>query len=485
MINVLCFNTISFASEKASEIPGNASATDAEFIPSDAPKINAEAAIVMDIDTGDILYEKNPYQEKYPASITKVLTCLIAIEQGNLNDTLTITDSTMNAIEEGSSSIGLQAGEKLSFKDAMYGMMLNSGNECAVAIAENLGGSVSGFADMMNSKVKELGCKNSHFVNPNGLQNKEHYTSCYDMALIGRAAYQYPEFKEIISCQSYTIPKTNKNEARNLWQENRLIYEGNEDYYYEYCTGGKTGYTETALATLISFAEKDGKRLVCVVMKCNPTTESYVDSYKLFEFCFSRYSLYKPFMDYKINQINKNSTTLLSNYYDDLNHNLVKYSVNESYAFYVRSFIHNEDIEKHFEYYPKSIDGKAGVIRFLYNNEQIGQTDLYVDIPYIDASSTDAIQKKKMAPKKESSILIWAKRIIVILIVSIIILLLFIIYIKVHRWAQYRQTKRNVKYFPRSRDARIKENQERLKKEREEIEKEQEKLRKKRLKERE
>ena len=173
--------------------------TDAAYLPYDAPEINAHAAIVMDLDTGDILYEKNPHERMYPASITKVLTCLIAIEQGNVNDVLTVSDSVMAQVEEGSSSIGLVAGEQLTLKDALYGMMLNSGNECALSIAEYIGGSTEGFADIMNKRAKEIGCTDTHFVNPNGLHNEDHYTSCYDMALIGHIAYQYLEFKTLIS----------------------------------------------------------------------------------------------------------------------------------------------------------------------------------------------------------------------------------------------------------------------------------------------
>ncbi len=192
--------------KSAVEIGGNATSTSADVAPSDAPEINAASAIVMDVDTGDILYEKYAHEKHYPASITKVLTCLLAVENGNVNDTLTVSANVMSQVEMDSSRIGLEAGEQLTLRDALYGMMLNSGNECALTIGEYLAGSTEGFADMMNERIKTLGCTDSHFVNPNGIQNDDHYTSCYDMALIGCAAYQYPEFKKLISSQSYTIP---------------------------------------------------------------------------------------------------------------------------------------------------------------------------------------------------------------------------------------------------------------------------------------
>ena len=455
----------------AADIPGNASATDASFIPSDAPAVNAQAAIVMDLDTGDILYEKNAYNKMYPASITKVLTCLIAIEKGNMNDTITISDSVMSQVEDGSSSIGLVSGEKLSFKDTVYGMMLNSGNECALALAENLSGSTEEFAKLMNKRAKELGCKDSNFVNPNGLQNENHYTTCYDMALIGKAAYQYPEFKKIVSSQIYTIPETNLNEARDLWQENRLIFEGNGDYYYEYSTGGKTGYTVTSLATLISFAEKDGKRLVCVVMKCDPTTESYLDSKKLFEYCFLKYTLYRPLMEYDVFTYDKAKNSMVTNFYNDLNHTLPKYYVNRDYSFYIRSFIKDEDVEKEIVYNDDISEGNIGKIYFKYEGEVIGETDITATVPSMEASSTDAIRKANSKPEDSIDIVGILKKIILIIVSLIVFILFIIVFVKIHKWSRIRTVKRNVKYFPPKRDPRLKENQEKQKKEQERKEK--------------
>ncbi len=436
------------------DIPGNASASDADYIPSDAPVINAQSAIVMDIDTGDILYEKAAYTERYPASITKVLTCLIAIQNGNVNDTLTISESVMNQTEEGSSSIGLVAGEQLTLRDALYGMMLNSGNECALSIAEYIGGSTEGFADMMNNTARELGCKASHFVNPNGLQNEEHYTCCYDMALIGIAAYQYPEFKKLISSQSYTIPETNLNEARDLWQENRLIYSGNGEYYYQYSTGGKTGYTTTSLATLISFAERDGRRLVTVVMKCDPTTESYLDTIKLDEFCFNSYKLCKPLFDFDINEKNQNNILVLNNYYNDLNHDLIKYYVNQSYSFYTRSLVKDTDITKRINFYSQPVDNVAGKIEFLYEGKVIGETEITDTVPYVEASSTDALKSIDHEEKPDTTLKEKLIKIIEITIISILVVLSIIVFVLIHKWNAARETKKTVKYYPVKRDIR-------------------------------
>ena len=443
----------------ATDIAGNASVTDAGFVPADAPEITSQAAIVMDLDTGDVLYEKASHQVMYPASITKVLTCLLAIENGNVNDTITVSQSDMDQVEDGSSAIGLQAGEQLTLKDALYGMMLNSGNECALAIADYIAGSTEQFADLMNKTAKNLGCTDSHFCNPNGLHNQDHYTTCYDMALIGKAAYQYPEFKKLISSQSYTIPETNMNVERPLWQENRLIYSGNEEYYYQYCTGGKTGYTLDALATLISFAERDGRRLVTVVMRCDPTTDSYLDTIKLDEFCFSHYRLCKPLIDYTF-QNNFQSTyyensDILTNFYNDLEHRDFRYYVNQDYSFYIRSFINDSDITMETEYYDRITDDKRGKITFSYDGSVLGETEILVERPAIEASSTDALRNVVPEEDVEVTYMKWLKRIIVILIILIIIFLVILLIVKIHKRLQYYQSKRSVRYYPISKDARL------------------------------
>ena len=463
-------NNFTVKNSSAIEIAGNATSTDADIVPSDGPIINAASAIVMDVDTGDILYEKYAHERHYPASITKVMTCLLAVENGNVNDQLTVSDTVMSQVEMDSSRIGLQAGEQLTLRDALYGMMLNSGNECALTIAEYVSGSTESFADMMNERARKLGCLDTHFVNPNGIHNEEHYTSCYDMALIGCAAYQYPEFKKLISSQSYTIPETNMNEARDLWQENRLIWAGNKDYYYQYCTGGKTGYTEASLATLISFSERDGRRFVTVVMKCNPTTESYSDTIKLCEFCYNKYKLCKPLTEFSFTGPSEGDFSLLSNYYNDLNHELPKYYVNQSYSFYIRSHVDDSEIEKNITYLDKPIGNLAGKITFWYHGNQLGAVDITVRLPAVVASSTDAIIEANNEPVPVPKYKIWSVRIALMVIILILVILIIILLIKIKKQLQYYNVKSTVRYYPVNRDMRIKKNQERLKKERAERE---------------
>jgi len=431
------------------DIAGNtASSTDAAAdggVPFDAPVINASAGIVMDIDTGDILYEKNAYERHYPASITKVMTALLAIENGNVNDYITVSSEAMSRVEEGSSSIGLVAGEELTLRDALYGMMLSSGNECALAISEYIAGSVDGFSDMMNERARIIGCKDSHFVNPNGLHSDDHYTTAYDMAMIGRAAYQYPEFRTLIGTQSYKMAETNLNESRELWQENRMMYVENGSYYYANCTGGKTGYTITAHATLISFAERDGRRLVCVVMDCDPTTESYLDSIKLYNYCFDNYRLCKPLLNYEFPEMDKESTPLLSNYHYGISHNLPYYTVDKDIEFYVRSFVEDTDLEEDIHYYDEPIDDVAGYISYSYNGTFLAQSDIVIHVPGIDEAIYHEDEEEDVNAKmykKQNYIKTIGEIVIVVagLLISILVVVIILV-----RWKQRKTDARRKK----------------------------------------
>ena len=283
------------------------------------------------------------------------------------------------------------------------------------------------------------------------------------MALIGQKAYQYPEFKTLVGSQTYTIPETNLNEERVLWQENRMLYSGNGIYYYEYCTGGKTGYTMDALATLITFAEQGGKRLVCVVMRCNPTTESYLDSIKLFDYCFDKYRLCKPLSNYEFKTVNKDNSTLLENFYDDLDHSMPTYYVNKDMQFYVRSFVADDDITIDDTFYEEPIDGLAGNIRLYYTDRFLKSTDITVNVPIIEATSTDALKVTHDEPEvQKTDYLKWLKRICIVLLALILILLIIIIISKIDKWLKEKETKRKVKYFPVKRDHRVIKKQEAL-----------------------
>lgn len=252
------------------------------------PEISAEAAVLMDAATGDILYEKNSKQTEYPASITKLMTVLLALEKGSLTDSITVSSEAVTSIEPGSANIALQEGETLTLEQILHAILLRSANEAANAAAEYVDGSIEAFATHMNEKAAELGCENTHFVNPSGLHDSEHTTTAYDMALIARALLQNEDFRSIMGATYYEIPPTNKQtETRYLHGQHQML-NSNSIYYYEYATGGKTGFTEEARNTLVTYAEKDGRELIAVVLKCEGA-EHYVDSAALFDYGFENF----------------------------------------------------------------------------------------------------------------------------------------------------------------------------------------------------
>lgn len=257
----------------------------------EAPVVDSPSVILMEMNTGAVLYEKNSMEKNYPASITKILTTLIALENSELNEVVTFSDAAIDNTE--GSGIARDYGEQMSMEQCLYAVMLASANECAYAVAEHVGGTVENFVDMMNRKAAELGCTSTHFSNPHGLFDENHYTSAHDMALIAKAAYENETFRIIIGTARYTIPPTNKHEEETALQNhNEMLYPWQHlEYRYEYCTGGKTGYTDVARSTLVTFAEKDGMKLACVVMRTESPSQ-WTDSIKLFNFAFDNFQLY-------------------------------------------------------------------------------------------------------------------------------------------------------------------------------------------------
>lgn len=253
------------------------------------PEIVSSSGIVIEADTGTILYEKSSHDVHYPASITKILTTLLAIENSNMDDVVTFShDSVYNT---GGSGIARDVGEQMTMKQCLYAVMLASANECAYAVAEHVAGDIGTFIQMMNDRAAQLGCENTHFNNCNGLPDEEHYTSAYDMALIAQEAYKNESFRILSSTKTYTIPFTNKHTDEETYLQNhhQMLYPlKTRKYLYEYCLGGKTGYTLAANNTLVTYAEKDGMTLICVVLDA-PAGSHYEDTRGLFDFCFDNF----------------------------------------------------------------------------------------------------------------------------------------------------------------------------------------------------
>ena len=252
----------------------------------------SEAGIVMDLDSGAVLFAQNIHVQEYPASITKLLTALVVVEKASMDEQVTFSHDAVYNVESGSGNkLQLEEGDVLSVKDCLYVMLLQSSNQAANALAEHVGGSREAFADMMNEKAASLGCRESHFVNPSGLNDPEQLTSAYDMAQIGAAVFGNPTLLEICSTTSATLPPTiNNPNGRTYSMEHKLVVTGDssDENYYPSAVAGKTGYTSLAGQTLVTYAEQDGRRQVAVTLKSTQRTH-YSDTKTILDFGFARF----------------------------------------------------------------------------------------------------------------------------------------------------------------------------------------------------
>lgn len=278
----------------------------------EAPEIFADAAVLIEASSGTVLYNKKMNEKMYPASITKILTTLLALENSSLNETVTFSHYDVYTLEPGAAHIGMKENEQISMKDTLYGVMLDSANECANAAAEHVGKktdaykkkiselnksgveydesevAIQCFTEMMNKKAKDAGAKSSNFVNPHGLFNENHYTTCYDMAMITREAIKNSNFLKIEANTRYTIGKTNLTDEERYCKNRHAMMREDEAVYYEGIIAGKTGYVDQSGNTLVTVAKRDDITLISVVMKSN-TYNVYNDTKLLLDYGFSNY----------------------------------------------------------------------------------------------------------------------------------------------------------------------------------------------------
>ncbi len=283
-----------------------------------APEVVSESVILIDADTGAVLYDKNSHAKSYPASTTKILTGLLVLENCSMDETVTFSREAAESVKYGDASLGTRTGEQYTVEQALYGLLLHSANEIAYGLAEHVSGSLNAFVQLMNQRAKELGAVNTHFSNASGLHDSNHYTTAYDMAMIARACYNNTTFVNIDSTYTtYVIPPTNKTSG-NRYVRHRHSMLKNRSYYYEYCKGGKTGYTDDAGNTLVTFAEKNGTRLICV---CYKSTEEgrYTDTRTLFDWGFAKFSKITATAG-EINSLFTNSSYYKSNVYNKFNY---------------------------------------------------------------------------------------------------------------------------------------------------------------------
>lgn len=256
--------------------------------PMQTPEISSEAAVLMDASNGQILFQKNMDQKKYPASITKIMTGMLALEKGNLSDNLTMSYGSVFSIDRGSSHIALDVGEEITLGQALYAMSTASANDAANGIAEFIGGTMENFVKMMNEAAVKAGAKNTNFVNAHGLYDDNHYTTAYDMAKITAAALRVPGFTEIFSSASYDIPPTNKQpETRLLRNSNKLL---NGEIPYDGIVMSKAGWTNETQHTLVTAAQRGGTTLIVVVMKSPNASDKWEETVALLDYGFEQFT---------------------------------------------------------------------------------------------------------------------------------------------------------------------------------------------------
>ncbi len=260
----------------------------------ESPDIQAKNVILVETSSKRVLYDKNAQERCYPASTTKIMTTLLALEHLNLDDMVTVSETALQNLNPDGSTANLVAGETLTVKDLLYCVMLKSANEACNVLAEEVAGSVPAFVDMMNAKAQEIGCVDTHFVNPHGLHDPDHYTTAYDLYLIAMEARKQSMFLDITHTESYEVKATNKSAARILKTTNGLIaQQAKSPHYYPGAKGIKTGYTTPAGHCLVSLATKNSMELLCVVMGAGMTADqqvgSFTESIKLLDWGFGNF----------------------------------------------------------------------------------------------------------------------------------------------------------------------------------------------------
>lgn len=380
-------------------------------------KISSKSAVAMDAESGTILHDKDMNKKIYPASTTKILTAILAIENVDLNKNVVVSDSALK-IPWDSSRVYLKKGEIMSVKDLLYCLLLNSGNDAANVLAEAVSGDIPTFVKLMNIKLKELGCTNTNFTNAHGYSDDDHYTTALDMAKIFRYCIQNETFVKIISTKSYTVESTNKTKQERLLKNtNRLILKKEDSVharFYEYCIGGKTGYTDEAGRTLVTFAKKDDKTVIAAIFGASSSGSQdvrYTDAINLFEYSFNNYSkqLIVKAEDYNFNYIN---TDKRLNYTIGLNENLDMLLKNNETP-YVSYTINIDDTnikvfdETNFQQVP------AGTITFNITTDEQNSYTLTQELYLKDIQKYSLITNKNILPT--------------IAIIAVILLVLFVI----------------------------------------------------------
>lgn len=352
-----------------------------------APEIVGESAILIEPDTGTVLYEKDPNSKRYPASITKIMTALLTLENCKMDEEVVYSKSNINSLTIEDSNIGCKIGEKMKVKDCLYALMLSSANETATALAEHISGSTEAFSELMNQRAKEIGVTGTHFANANGLHDDNHYVTASDMAKIMTEAIKYPAFLDVIHSTTYTIPANNKRKEPFQSVQRHMMLFPTSQYYDTDVIGGKTGYTDQAGKCLVTYAKRGNVSLISVVLKSEGDTV-FVDTQKLLDYGFD---------NFKFINVSENDTRFQTNSFDNLispfSENRKNIIIDPDASIIIPNGVSISDLDTEVSF--KLADDSFATITYKYGKNIMGSAK----IKYINSSST---VKEEVSTTKET-----------------------------------------------------------------------------------
>lgn len=393
----------------------------------DGPAIGARSAILLEAETGVILYAKNIHEKLYPASTTKLMTCLIAAENSAMDETVTFSHDAVFSLEQGSSNIGIDAGQAMPMEECLYGILVASANEVANAVAEHVAGSMEDFADMMNQKAKELGCENTHFVNAHGLQDEAHYTSSYDLALIAQAFFKNELLSKIGNTASHHFEATASQPDDFTSRNKHKLITG--EISYEGIKGGKTGYTDEARQTLVTCAERNGMKLICVIMM-EESPEQFYDTVKLLDYGFTNFATVN--VSENETKYNIKSSNFFHTSYDVFGNSKPILALNQNSYLILPKTVDFEELDSQISY-DDTNETQVARINYFYHDTYVGTAT--VDLAatehaaYDFNSEADSEEALLQTSADERVIFINIKIVMIaVLIIAAILIIIFVIH---------------------------------------------------------
>ena len=435
----------------------------------EAPSLNAEAAYLLDVTSGEVLYRKNPDEQKYPASITKVLTAYIVIQDCGLDEMVTFSSNSIKSVEPDARSGDLSAGDELTVRDCLYLLLLNSNNEAAAALAEHDAGSVSAFADKMNAQAKEFGAENSHFTNPHGLFDENHYVTAADMAKIFWGVLQDETFLVIDSTINYRTAPVKAHSSGIACGMLHGMFNKDLGEYYEYAVCGKTGHIRAAGYTLVTYARKGEHELIAVVLKNESRVKSYEDTRKLFEYGFNNFNI--------VNMVSEtDNVSVLRQVSEQIGEaKLLEYNIGEFVRYItLPSTVKFSDFTQTVKMEEGDDIARTGAIIYAYNGIEYGRIKLSAQVK-LPETTTEAPTPEETAPpesqpEEQRGIVGWFIRnflntdawliVIAVLIFLILMVLLGIAFVYSKERVRRKNYQKKMKRFQQKREAERRDDQE-------------------------